>query len=240
MNLCCWCLQKYPASAAAAAFHGSICSPLPPLGTDLVQQGLPSEVVKWTYLGVCRALSFATGYSALQPKSLDSIIDLQRAETLSSEDLITIWNEYHLGRGHIHASMKRSLYNLLVQRTNPCQHFVVPLWRGSGYTTMFVQARLPHMLITGLEDYKARGTQAAPYLTVTYYTEFASSKDVVLIRGDIVLPSKLEDEEGRRLLETMHSFYLNDERYKLVERFNKDTHEFEFKDVLRALDIPIG
>lgn len=99
---------------------------------------------------------------------------------------------------------------------------------------------MPYILFTGLDDYKARGTQAAPYFTVTYYKEFAESKDVVLIRGDVVFASKLSDEEARRLLETAQSFYLNDVRYKLVEQFNKETHDFEFKDVLASLEIPIG
>lgn len=101
-----------------------------------------------------------------------------------------------------------------------------------------VTVQMPHILITGLEDYKARGTQASPYFTVTHYTEFAESKGVVLIRGDVVFTSKLNDSEAKWLLETTHSFYLNDARYKLVERFNKETREFEFKDVLQALEMP--
>ncbi|MED6146025.1 hypothetical protein PIB30_030706 [Stylosanthes scabra] len=72
-------------------------------------------------------------------------------------------------------------------------------------------------------DYKARGTQAAPYFTVTFYKEFAETKDLVLIRGDVVFTSKLTDSEAEWLIETVQSFYLNDARYKLVERFNKET-----------------
>lgn len=110
------------------------------------------------------------------------------------------------------------------------------------FTQMFIQnflaVQMPHMIFTGLEDYKARGTQAAPYFTVSYYKEFAESKDLVLIRGDVVFASKLSDMEAKCLLETTQSFYLNDARYKLVERFNKETHDFEFKDVLQALDMP--
>lgn len=97
----------------------------------------------------------------------------------------------------------------------------------------------PHVLITGLEDYKARGTQASPYFTVSYYTEFAESKDLVLVRGDIVFTSKLTDSEAKWLLDTAQSFYLNDVRYKLVECFNRETREFEFKDVLQTLEMPI-
>ncbi|QHO02833.1 uncharacterized protein DS421_13g427170 [Arachis hypogaea] len=111
--------------------------------------------------------------------------------------------------------MKAKLYNLLEHRASECRYFVIPVWRGSGYTTMFVQVQMPHILFTGLEDYKARGTQAAPTLL------------------------KLIDSEVEWLIETVQSFYLNDARCKLVERFNKETHDFEFKDVLQALNMPI-
>lgn len=97
---------------------------------------------------------------------------------------------------------------------------------------------MPHMIITGLEDYKARGTEASPYITITYYKEFAESKDLVLIRGDVVFTSKLTDSEAKWLIETAQSFYLNDTRYKLVERFNKHPQDFEFKDVLQTLEMP--
>lgn len=99
--------------------------------------------------------------------------------------------------------------------------------------------QMPHIIFTGLEDYKARGTQATPYLTASFYKEFAYSKDLVLIRGDIVFTSKLSDSEAKWLLETAQSFYLNDVRYKLVDRFNKQARDFEFKDVLQALEMPI-
>jgi ATP synthase mitochondrial F1 complex assembly factor 1 len=101
-----------------------------------------------------------------------------------------------------------------------------------------IAMQTPHIIFTGLEDYKARGTQASPYLTVTYNTEFAEIKDTMFVRGDVVFPSKLNDEEAKWLLETDQSFYLNDSQYKLVERFNKQTRKFEFKDVLQALEMP--
>ncbi|CAK7350475.1 unnamed protein product [Dovyalis caffra] len=200
---------------------------------------IPGHFLKWGSLGFVRTSRFATGFTPLEPKPLDSIMDIERTKTKSPEDLSSIWDDYHLGRGHIGASMKAKLYHLLVQRAADCKYFVIPLWRGSGYTTMFAQVQMPHMIFTGLEDYKSRGTQASPYFTVKFYTEFAESKDLVLIRGDIVFTSKLTDKEAEWLLETAQSFYLNDARYKLVEQFNKQTHNFEFKDVLRALNMPI-
>ncbi|KAH9797211.1 ATP synthase mitochondrial f1 complex assembly factor 1 [Citrus sinensis] len=184
-------------------------------------------------------LRFGSLWCFRLPKPLDSIIDIERAKDKSAEDLATIWDDYHLGRGHICASLKTQLYRLLEHRSADCRYFVIPLWKGSGYATMFVQVQLPHILVTGLEDYKARGTQAAPYFTASFYTDFAESKDLVLIRGDIVFTSKLTDSEAEWLLETIQSFYLNDVRFKLVERFNKEARNFEFKDVLRALSMPL-
>uniref|UniRef100_A0A0D9VF98 ATP synthase mitochondrial F1 complex assembly factor 1 n=1 Tax=Leersia perrieri TaxID=77586 RepID=A0A0D9VF98_9ORYZ len=181
---------------------------------------------------------FSSGFSPLKRKPLGSILDVERAKGLSPEQLVAAWDDYHLGRGHIGASMSAKLYHLMEQRSATCRHFVIPLWKGSGYTTMFMQVQMPHMIFTGLEDYKARGTQASPYYTITHYTEFAETKDTVLIRGDVVFTSKLTDSEAKCLLETAHSFYLNDVRYRLVERFNKETHEFEFNDVLQVLDMP--
>ncbi|KAL0740562.1 hypothetical protein Bca4012_082075 [Brassica carinata] len=207
-------------------------------GSNL-SEALPGSHVKWARLGSVRNSRFASGFTPLQPKPLDSIMDLERAKTKSSEELTSIWDDYHLGRGHIGMTMKAQLYRLLEQRAAECRYFVIPLWRGSGYITMFAQVEAPHMIFTGLEDYKARGTQAAPYLTSTFYTELSETKDLVFIRGDVVFTSKLTDEEAKWIMETAQSFYLNDTRYKLLERFNKHTHDFEFKDVLQALDMPI-
>ncbi|XP_047969700.1 ATP synthase mitochondrial F1 complex assembly factor 1-like [Salvia hispanica] len=202
-------------------------------------QPTPRNFWNWGSQEFCRRLSFATGFAPLKKKPLETILDVERAKTKSAEELADIWDDFHLGRGHIGISMKAKLYHLLEQRASDCRYFVIPVWKGSGYTTMFVQVEMPHMLFTGLEDYKARGTQAAPYMTASYYREFAESKDLVLVRGDIVFTSKLSDEEAKWLMEAAHSFYLNDVRYKLVERFNKQTREFEFKDVLQALEMPI-
>lgn len=74
--------------------------------------------------------------------------------------------QYHIGRGHVGASMKAKLYHLLEHRAKEwylfwsilipwicvlldfmflplfvlgSRYFAIPLWRGSGYTTMFVQ-----------------------------------------------------------------------------------------------------
>ncbi|KAL3741768.1 hypothetical protein ACJRO7_017268 [Eucalyptus globulus] len=161
------------------------------------QPAIPGDFSRWVSLGCCRTSRFATGFAPLERKPLDSIMDVGRVKDRSAEEIASAWDDYHLGRGHVGTSMKAKLYHLLEQRSVDCRYFVIPLWRGSGYVTMFAQVQMPHMLLTGLEDYKASGTQASPYMTVTFYTEFAESKDLVLIRGDVVFTSKLSDAEAK-------------------------------------------
>jgi ATP synthase F1 complex assembly factor 1 len=45
--------------------------------------------------------------------------------------------------------------------------------------------------------------------------------------------------QAETLLKTAHSFYINDERYRKVRKFNKDSREFDFKQVLQELNIPL-
>ncbi|CAN4118653.1 unnamed protein product [Withania somnifera] len=102
---------------------------------------IPGNFLKWCSLGSIRTSKFASGFTSLKQKPLDSIIDMERAKHKSAEELADNWDDYHLGRGHIAASMKAKLYNLLEQRASSCHYFVIPLWKGSGYTTMFVQGQ---------------------------------------------------------------------------------------------------
>ncbi|XP_066321650.1 uncharacterized protein [Miscanthus floridulus] len=102
-----------------------------------VRTAAPADLTRWPPQ---RGYSqFASGFTPLKPKPLGSILDIERAKGLSPEHLVAAWDDYHLGRGHIGASMKAKLYHLLEQRSDSCRHFVIPLWKGSGYTTMFMQ-----------------------------------------------------------------------------------------------------
>ncbi|GFZ06127.1 hypothetical protein Acr_18g0002970 [Actinidia rufa] len=248
----------------------------------LQKHSIPGNLLKWGLLGFCRTSRFANGFTPLQPKPLDSIIDIERAKDQSTEDLATIWDDAGcLDSGPLvpvlevgvpcvpvlcHSIVERKwLYNNVYSRHSWSKDSALTLAGLGGLGCLFMKDvhsglgggtvwhwgqvtplpwkppkyLMPHMIFTGLEDYKARGTQATPYFTVSYYKDFADSKDLVLIRGDVVFTSKLSDAEAKWLLETMQSFYLNDSRYKMVERFNRETREFEFKDVLKALDMPV-
>ena len=59
----------------------------------LQQRVIPGDFVRWVSLGFCRTSSFATGFSPLQHKPLDSIMDIQRVTDRSPEDIASAWDD---------------------------------------------------------------------------------------------------------------------------------------------------
>ncbi|XP_075524315.1 uncharacterized protein LOC142556716 isoform X2 [Primulina tabacum] len=86
------------------------------------KSAISDNFLKWGSLGFHRTLSFATGFTPLLLKPLEEIIDIQRAKNKSSEELADIWDDYHLGRGHIGASIKAKLYHLVEHRAADCSN----------------------------------------------------------------------------------------------------------------------
>lgn len=59
----------------------------------LQERAIPGDFVKWGSLGFFRTSRFATGFAPLQPKPLDSIMDIERVKDRSAEDIASIWDD---------------------------------------------------------------------------------------------------------------------------------------------------
>lgn len=57
---------------------------------------IPGDFLKWASLGFCRTSKFATGFTPLQPKPLDSIVDFERVKDRSPEEIASIWDDVML------------------------------------------------------------------------------------------------------------------------------------------------
>lgn len=66
--------------------------------------------LKWGGPGFCRSMSFASGFTPLKSKPLESILDVERAKHKSPEELADIWDDVNF---HILFTL-RILLNLLV------------------------------------------------------------------------------------------------------------------------------
>eukprot|EP00250_Pteridium_aquilinum_P008182 c17745_g1_i1 orf=547-951(-) len=101
-----------------------------------------------------------SGFSALAPRKLDSILKLDTVKHASPEEVASLWDKYHSGRGLVSAVIKKEQFNTLQHRAKTCPLFVIPIQQRHGLTSFFLQAQMPHLLFTGLEDYKIRGKKA--------------------------------------------------------------------------------
>lgn len=85
------------------------------------KQEVPSDFLKWASLGFCRGSRFATGFTPLQPKALESIIDIERAKHCSPEDLISIWDDVSSNPQLTNQSKPHSIF------VNGLLYFIHPL-----------------------------------------------------------------------------------------------------------------
>lgn len=87
---------SFRCSASCSLFLSKQCftsSSLPMNFQKLNRHAIPGDILKWGSLGLCRNSSFATGFTPLKAKPLGSIIDIERGENQSPEDLAAIWDD---------------------------------------------------------------------------------------------------------------------------------------------------
>jgi len=59
----------------------------------LHKQDIPCDFQKWGSVGFFRTSKFASGFNPLQPKPLDSIVDVHRLKDRYPEDIASIWDD---------------------------------------------------------------------------------------------------------------------------------------------------
>lgn len=102
--------------------------------------------------------------------------------------------------------------------------------------TLVLQHKGNTCIVTDLDSFQRFQHLAPPWLYLTHYDDLAESKDIVLMRGDVDL-AKLTQVEAKVVSSFMHTFYLHDEKYKLVHQFNKHPREFNFDALVADLQI---
>ena len=67
-----------------------------------------------------------------------------------------------------------------------------------------------HFLLAYLEDYKMDPHSATPLLTFSVFNDYIDTKDVALVRCDI-LNKNIQDDEGRKVVESLLDNYRKDD-----------------------------
>ena len=124
----------------------------------------------------------------------------------------------------------------IVDRARTCPFFVQPIFRDDGFFNLVSQFQGPaHFLMAYLEDYKMDPNSATPLVTFSVFNDYAQSKDVALVRCD-VLNKGINSEEGRKVVQSLLDHYRCDEDFVSIETFNHRPAEFDFDDHMSKMN----
>ena len=186
---------------------------------------------KWIRPGLQVAGKRYMSFSFAGPRTLNEIMKKEMVEDKKGNEVSDIWFSYHDSKdGVIGMSLKGSDGTKIVDRARSCPFFVHPIFRDDGFFNLISQFQGPsHFLMAYLEDYKMDPHSATPLITFSVFNDYAKSKDVSLVRCDI-LNEGINGDEGRRVVEGILEHYRNDDDFVSVETFNHRPSEFDFDD----------
>ena len=179
------------------------------------------------------------GFQSLpSPKELEKVVKLELLRPQGPEEIARIWSEFHAdeSKGRVGAVISSAQYAQIHRHGPESPVFVLPVPKPEGYVTMLVQFQLPIVMVTTLDDYRTRGVNAASHLVLTHYTELASDKNLVLVRGDVLVNSAVNVFEARDVIKKVHHLYSDPTAYaKWPYTFNHNSTSFSFTDYLAEL-----
>lgn len=124
----------------------------------------------------------------------------------------------------------------VVDRARSCPFFVQPIFRDDGFFNLVSQFQGPsHFLMAYLEDYKMDPHSATPLVTFSVFNDYADTKEVSLVRCDL-LNKGIGNDEGRKVVESLIDHYRNDEDFESIETFNHRPSEFDFDDHISKMN----
>ena len=169
--------------------------------------------------------------------SLDSILNTNGMAHKTADEIASIWNGCCSTLACIHGTLPASSYTLMSTQGSLCPHFVYPLPSDTGYKFMFQQKSMDEFHFTTLEDYKLLTEHAPSYLTLSYFTQFAEEKNIVLMAGKYN-HEKFRVEEAQLLAQLMQLYYgqNNTERIQLIRKFNITPNLFDYQELIQQFE----
>lgn len=181
-------------------------------------------------------------------KTLSSFIDVEKTLELPEKEIELIWRLRHAQNPQsLCAMMNSGSWNTISRNARRHPQFVLPIPRqsqdGQGAEIHFMQWTFPAenvatVLFTHLAEYQLRNEFASPHTTVTFHTEMAESKGIVLVQGTIVDNRGVSVDEGKWLLMCLQKFYglqaeePGSNRKKLLEMFSRGDGGFKVEELL--------
>ncbi|CEM16915.1 unnamed protein product [Vitrella brassicaformis CCMP3155] len=104
----------------------------------------------------------------------------------------------------------------------------VQLQGTQGFRTLVLQFQdKKHILYTSLEEFQRDAQAASPHLIVTVFDDLLASKQLALLRVDI-LAADIDRLQAKRVLDYTRRFYTDGALFRWVESFNHRARGFDF------------
>lgn len=116
--------------------------------------------------------------------------------------------------------------------------FILPVPREEGVEFFLLQFNYHQVMFTSLLEFKTKGEEARPYLTITHFPELISSKDIVLMKGEITDTKLLSPVNAQYLAFALQQFYVTggESKRKLLETFHSKPQEFDYNQVIKEME----
>lgn len=191
-------------------------------------------------------------------QTLASFLDLDKVQTLSQQDIESLWRMLHAGNPQgLHFAVPANTFAQLLGSAKKHPSFVLPVPReipvdtdaaadAQGQTQQavelhYLQFAHPHdhtttLMFTTLAEFKLRGEFASPHTTVTFHQELADSHNLVLGQGLVMEKRGISVDEARWLVMCMQKFYVQTEegkgRSELLDMFTRGDSAFEVQRLI--------
>lgn len=168
------------------------------------------------------------------PRLLREIVKMSAFEKETADNCEMIWNEYHHAKPHTVSTVLTSKqYAELTSKGKNSPVFIFPVPKGEppAHFVLVSQFQERAFLLTFLGDYQKNPQGAHPYMVVTCFEELQATKDIVLLRGDLI--SNLDEDEGKTLLTRLIESYMYESQYDTVHKFNNEPMKFNYEEYIR-------
>ncbi|ODV63529.1 Atp11p [Ascoidea rubescens DSM 1968] len=197
-------------------------------------------------------------------KTLNSYIDVEKVSNLKREEIEFIWNSRFMNKENtLIAATDLETFNIMLSNAKKNPIFLLPLPK-DGVSDIansnsnkphknhelhliqwiFSEKFTTHCIITTLAEYKLNKEFSRPHTTLTFHSELADSKDIILING-LVESENIKLPEAQYLVLNVQKFYgglknsvePNKRRLKLLNDFTSGSSEFNLQDLINESDI---
>jgi ATP11 protein len=92
-----------------------------------------------------------------------------------------------------------------------------------------------NFLMAYLEDYKMDPHSATPLITFSVFDDLSASKNMSLVRCDI-LNNNIQDDEARKVVQSVLDNYRKEDEFGIVQAFNERPNAFDIDDYVSRMN----